>query len=224
MVFATINLKQTKVNKSLAYDLYEFTTSRSPQKSCHDIVRFLNYRQNSPFQRKIKMLGRGREPTETITQATFVDRLLRLISRDPMDDRDRIKRRKKLERAAGNQVKRQIFRNHFIEDEDSGITAILWNYFLAVSRKWPRAWEEVHQGNVLNRTTGFGALMRFLRVSYVSMESPGRVILADRYRPIFDKINFPDMSFTPDVYLPGSSGEKALYDGLVMQSGLQRYV
>ena len=32
MVFATINLKQTKVNKSLAYDLYEFTTSRSPQK------------------------------------------------------------------------------------------------------------------------------------------------------------------------------------------------
>ena len=40
MVFATINLKQTKVNKSLAYDLYEFTTTRSPQRTCHDIARF----------------------------------------------------------------------------------------------------------------------------------------------------------------------------------------
>ena len=49
MVFATINLTQTKVNKSLAYDLYEFTTSRSPQKTAHDIVRFLNYKEGSPF-------------------------------------------------------------------------------------------------------------------------------------------------------------------------------
>ena len=51
MVFATINLKQTKVNKSLAYDLYEFTKSRSPQKSAHDIARLLNYRTDSPFYR-----------------------------------------------------------------------------------------------------------------------------------------------------------------------------
>ena len=87
MVFATINLKQTKVNKSLAYDLHGFTTSRSPQRTCHDIVRFLDSRQGSPFQGKVKMLGVALEPTETITQATFVDRLLRLISKDPMEDR-----------------------------------------------------------------------------------------------------------------------------------------
>jgi len=223
MVFATINLKQTKVNKSLAYDLYEFTTSRSPQKSCHDIVRFLNYRQNSPFKDKIKMLGLGREPTETITQATFVDRLLRFISKDPMDDRDRGKRDKRLERAQGNQLRRQIFRNLFIAGEDGKITVILWNFFLAVARKWPRAWEEVQQGNILNRTTGFGALMRFLRVSYLSMDSPGSVILVDNYQPIFDKIALPDMSFTPDTYLPGSTGEKRLYEELVRQSELQRY-
>ena len=224
MVFATINLKQTKVNKSLAYDLYEFTTSRSPQKTCHDIVKFLNYRQNSPFERKIKMLGLSRDSTETITQATFVDRLLRYISKDPMDDRDRGKGNRKLERAQGNQIKRQIFRNHFIAEDDAKITVILWNFFLAVARKWPLAWAERQPGNILNRATGFGALMRFLRVSYLSMESPGSVILVDRYRPIFDKINLPDMSFTPQTYLPGSSGEKKLYDELVSQTDLQRYV
>ena len=62
MVFATINLKQTKVNKSLAYDLYEFTKSRSPQRTCHDIARFLNYRENSPLEGRIKMLGVGTIP------------------------------------------------------------------------------------------------------------------------------------------------------------------
>ena len=76
MVFATINLKQTKVNKSLAFDLYEFTKTRSPQRTCHDIARFLNYKKKSPFESRIKMLGVGRWPTETITQATFVDRVV----------------------------------------------------------------------------------------------------------------------------------------------------
>ena len=41
MVFATINLAQTKVNKSLVYDLYEYTKSRSPQKTAHNIARLL---------------------------------------------------------------------------------------------------------------------------------------------------------------------------------------
>jgi DGQHR domain-containing protein len=37
-IFATVNLEQTKVNKSLVYDLYELSRSRSPQKTCHNIA------------------------------------------------------------------------------------------------------------------------------------------------------------------------------------------
>ena len=223
MVFATINLKQTKVNKSLAYDLYEFTTTRSPQKTCHDIVRFLNNRRNSPLEGKITMLGVGRGPTETITQATFVDRLLRLVSRDPMEDRNLLRRKRPLARAQGAQARRQIFRNMFISDRDNTITAILWNFFLAVSGKWPQSWPVVEQGNILNRTTGFGALMRFLRVAYLSMETPDKIVLADQYQQILDRVSLPDGGFTPDKYLPGSSGEKALFDQLVEQSKLGAY-
>ena len=223
MVFATINLKQTKVNKSLTYDLYEFTTTRSPQRTCHDIVRFLNYRQNSPFQNRIKMLGVGRWPTETITQATFVDRLLRLITRDPMMDRDLLKRKKRLVSVSGSYANRQIFRNLFINDRDDTIVVILWNFFLAVSRRWPNSWSKVETGNILNRTTGFGALMRFMRVAYLSMESPEQVVIADKYKPLLEKVDLPDGSFTPEKYLPGSSGEKALFDALVEQSQLERY-
>ena len=223
MVFATINLKQTKVNKSLTYDLLDFTKSRSPQRTCHDIARFLNYRQNSPFQGRIKMLGVARHETETITQATFVDRLLRLISRNPMSDRDNLRRRRRIDRATGIWANRQIFRNLFVDDRDDTITIIIWNFFLAVSQKWPESWRKVETGNVLNRTTGFGALMRFMRVAYLSMETSGRVVTSDKYQSIFDKVDLPDGSFKPEIYLPGSSGEKALFDALVEQAGLERF-
>ena len=220
MVFATINLKQTKVNKSLAYDLYEFTTSRSPQRTCHEIARLLHYRTNSPFEGRIKMLGVGRWPTETITQATFVDRLLRLISRNPMSDRDLIRRGKRIPVESGTRAERQIFRNLFIRDRDDLIVVILWNFFLAVSKRWPESWNKVERGNILNRTTGFGALMRFMRVAYLSIDTPGQIVTSDKYQPLFDSVELADGSFKSDIYLPGSSGEKALFDQLVEQSGL----
>ena len=223
MVFATINLKQTKVNKSLAYDLYEFTTSRSPQRTCHDIARFLNGRQGSPFKDKVKMLGVAREPTETITQATFVDRLLRLVSRDPMKDRDDLRRGRRLDLAVGAQERIRIFRNLFIREEDHVIALILWNFFVAVQRKWPTSWKEVERGNILNRTTGFGALMRFMRIAYLSLNLAGQVAKADEYGPILERIKLEDGSFTPDRYLPGSSGERALLDDLVSRSGLEDF-
>ena len=220
MVFATINLRQTKVNKSLAYDLYEFTTSRSPQRTCHEVARLLNYRTNSPFEGRIKMLGVGRWPTETITQATFVDRLLRLISRNPMADRDLIRRGKRLRLVSGTSANRQVFRNLFIRDRDDLIVVILWNFFLAVSKRWPGSWNRVERGNILNRTTGFGALMRFMRVAYLSMDTPGQVVTSGKYQPLLDRVELDDGSFTPDNYLPGSSGEKTLFDQLVEQTGL----
>ena len=95
MTFATINLAQTKVSKSLVYDLYELQKARSPQKTCHNIARLLNSEPGSPLERRIKILGKATgEPFESITQATFVTALLKYISSDPMRDRDVLKRGK----------------------------------------------------------------------------------------------------------------------------------
>ena len=224
MVFATINLKQTKVNKSLAYDLYEFTKTRSPQRTAHDIVRFLNYKPGSPFYSKVKMLGTGSgKEQETITQATFVDRLLRYISRNPMGDRDTLRRGKKLRQISGKETDRQIFRNWFVAERDVNITVVLWNYFLAVQAKWPNSWNNVVRGNILNRTTGFGALMRFMRIAYNSKERPGKIVLRDAFSEIFAKKELEDGCFTPEIFVPGSSGERKLFDLLIEQSGLNRY-
>jgi DGQHR domain-containing protein len=113
MVFATINLKQTKVSKSLAYDLYEFTSSRSPQKTAHNIAKLLNTRTGSPFFNKIKILGVATgKVEESLTQATFVDKVISYISRNALEDRDLIKRGKTPTRADSYESKKLIFRNH----------------------------------------------------------------------------------------------------------------
>lgn len=89
IVFATINKTQTKVNKSLVADLFDFAKHRSPQKTAHVIVRALNQKQGSPFKDKIKILGTAVDKEkETITQATFSESLIKLYSKDPMDDRN----------------------------------------------------------------------------------------------------------------------------------------
>jgi len=176
LVFATINLKQTKVSKSLAYDLFEFAKDRSPQKTCHNIARLLNSEEGSPFKDRIKILGVATgKPHETLTQATFIDRLIHYISDNPLQDRDTIQRRGKLMHAEGPNIRRLIFRNMFIDNQDAEIARIIFNYFQAVSLRWPEAWPIKKEGNVLNRTTGFGALMRFLRPAYLKIATPGKI-------------------------------------------------
>lgn len=140
-----------------------------------------------------------------------------------MEDRDLVKRKRRLERARGAQRRRQIFRDLFIDDQDQIIALVVWNFFLAVQRRWPDSWRNVERGNILNRTTGFGALMRFMRVAYLSMDKPNEVVEADEFALLLGKINLVDGEFTPGTYLPGSSGEKKLFDELVEKSQLQNY-
>jgi DGQHR domain-containing protein len=89
-LFSTVNLAQTKVNKSLVYDLFDLARGRSPQKTTHNIAVALDQNDSSPLHQRIKRLGsatRGRV-AERITQATFVESLLPYISKNPMLDRD----------------------------------------------------------------------------------------------------------------------------------------
>ena len=210
MVFATINLAQTKVSKSLAYDLYEYTKSRSPTKTCHNIARLLNLRQESPFYDRIKILGRATRPYQPLTQASFVEALLHLMSDDPLGDRDELKRGKTPKRASPTE-KRMVFRNMFIDKKDAQIAKVIWNYCSAVAYRWPIGWQGVDiPGNVLPRTTGFRALMRFLPLVYLTVGRPGSVPSESTFSDIFERIPLQDTDFTVENYKPGGTGERAL--------------
>lgn len=221
MVFATINLTQTRVSKSLMYDLYDFTKARSPQKTCHNIAKLLNSRDNSPFKNRIKILGLATgKPEESITQATFVERLIQFISKDPMRDRDLLKRGKSILKASGDEANDLIFRNLFVDERDAEIAKNIWNFFKAVEKRWPEAWPVVKPGNILNRTNGFSALMSFLRNVYVYLDKPS-IISTEECFKILRKVKLSDDKFTSGDYLPGTSGERKLYKDFLNQSGIE---
>jgi len=89
-VFSTVNLAQTKVNRSLVYDLFALDKNRSPEKTCHEIAVALDELDESPFKGKIKRLGTATEGRfgETLSQATVVKGLLPYITKDAVIDRD----------------------------------------------------------------------------------------------------------------------------------------
>jgi DGQHR domain-containing protein len=223
MVFATINEKHTKVNKSLVADLFEFGKSRSPQKTCNFIVRLLNGEKDSPFYDKIKILGvADNKLKETITQATFAKNILNYMSKDPMIDRDRIKRGKSIDKAKGSEAQRYFLRNLFIDKKDADIARIIWNYFSAVQKRWPGAWDNVESEMILNKSTGFIALMRFFKDAYIFIKKNfiGEVATTDEFYKIFKRIGIGETEFNRKKYLPGSGGQGTLYKDLLKQSGI----
>jgi DGQHR domain-containing protein len=212
-IFATVNLAQTKVNRSLAIDLFEYAKSRSPQKTCHNIAVALDANEKSPFFRSIKRLGvatPGRM-SETITQATFVSTLMPYISRDPVADRDRLMRGMEIAAVDAKDQTKLIFRSMFRSQRDIEIGKCVLNFFAAVKKKWPNAWDSKEKGMMLSKTNGFRALMRLLRPVYLTASKADSVLTMDAAFEIFDRVKLADDHFTTDEYPPGTSGESKLY-------------
>lgn len=207
LTFATINLTQTKVNRSLAFDLYDFAKTRSPQKTCHQVARLLNSEDGSPFLRRIKLLGVATPgiKSETITQALVVDRLLELITANPMADRDALRRGKRISWSTSDEVQRPL-RRFFVEERDELIARNLWNFFSAVQDRWPDAWNVGGPGLILNRTTGFTALMRLFRRAYVAHRRGRDVVPQSEFFSILQQLSLTDGDFNREKYPPGSTG------------------
>ena len=217
-IFATVNLAQTKVNRSLAYDLLDYEKKRSPQKSAHHVAVALDLIQASPFYRRIKRLGRATEGREgeTITQAVVVEMLLTLITDSPMTDRDSFLRRLKIRPPSQADLEKFPFRGLFIERKEEDITRIMLNYFSAVRKRWPSSWEHLNRrGNTLPKTNGFRALMRFLKPVYLRIAKVqnqiGVVPEQKEFEEIFGRIKLEDDDFNTETFPPGTSGEAGLY-------------
>jgi DGQHR domain-containing protein len=215
-IFSTVNLAQTKVNRSLAIDLFDLAQSRSPQKVCHNIAVALDQDEGGPFYHRIKRLGVATEGrfNETLTQATFFDALMRYISTNPVRDRDLYIRGKTPEKASAQESKRLIFRNMMIDNRDLQIADVVSNYFDVVRSKWTNAWNSTGLGLILNKTNGFRGLMRFLRPVYLYLVGPGEVPTNEQFAKVFGRLQMNEDEFTTENFLPGTSGEVALYNML----------
>lgn len=218
MVFATVNKAQTKVNKSLVYDLFAFANTRSPQRTAHNIVRLLDETERSPFYKMVKILGTADDPNrERITQATIAEAIINYISKNPMSDRDILKRNKKIEKVSGKDEDRYFFRNMFIDERDADIAKIVLNLFSAAKQKWPNNWSN----SLLTKSTGVIAFMRFLRPAYLHLTNNiGDVVSQEQFLELLESVEIDGDLFTIENYLPGASGQSKLYKELIEQTGL----
>jgi DGQHR domain-containing protein len=220
-IFATVNLAQTKVNKSLVYDLFSFSTSKSPEKYAHDACIALDSTKGSPLEDRIKRLGTatpGRWNEEPLSQATVVEGILSHIVKDRIQliqDRDTGRRGRRFEAVTPDEAKRLVLRKFFVEGDATDIAEVLWNYFEAVSERWDVAWRVSGKGKILPRTNGYRALMRFFKHAYNHIAAPGDIPSVAEFLEIFSRVNLADSDFTVDRYPPGTSGETKLYHDLM---------
>lgn len=212
-IFATVNLAQTKVNTSLVYDLTELAKTRSPQRTCHNVAVALDKERSSPLFKRIKRLGtatpgRTKEP---LTQAAFVESLLKFISPNPVRDRNDLLSGKKIPKASEAELEKFPFRNLFLEDKEVDITEIVYNYFKAIEKKWPTAWRDKDRvGNLLPRSNAFKAFMEYLREDVypkLAKTSVGGVPSVDDFYAQFVHVDATDNDFTKRNFAPGGGGQ-----------------
>jgi hypothetical protein len=87
------------------------------------------------------------------------------------------------------------------------------NLFDAVAQRWPEAWDAEATGMILNRTTGFRAVMRLLGPLYRESDSSA-IISTKAILGRLEKVRIKDNDLNRERYKPGSSGEVDLYRAL----------
>ncbi|KIN64888.1 DGQHR domain protein [Sulfitobacter noctilucicola] len=222
-IFARVNQAQTKVNPSLVVDLASFYEERGPMKFAHETILAMNHDEDGPFHDKIKRLGKaeaGKGHIQTLAQATVVKPVLDYITPDPEGDRNKRYKGIFSSKRPVNAWTRHIFQPFYDDDNDAAVFLCLTNYFNAVKARWPKLWDDAPAGTVLNRTTGYGALMKFLRPVYLSKCDKGEILTREACDEVFRGISIPDRELTREHFLPGSSGVSTLYNRLLSESGL----
>jgi DNA phosphorothioation-associated DGQHR protein 1 len=173
-LFATININQRKVDKSLAYEQFgynldkEKSDSWSPDKLAVSITRHLNLDPESPFYRHIKIT-----PIDTdeifkdwgtdwqVSTAAIVEGLIRLISSNPKRDRDALHKLliplRSRERLPTDSAP---YRKYYSENRDEEFRILVNDFFKAVAEQ---LWSNAPMTSYIRKTIGIQALFDVLR-------------------------------------------------------------
>ena len=216
-IFSVVNLEQTKVSKSLVYELFGYSTSWSPEKCAHDVCLSLDGADGSPFEGRIKRLGDvtpGRSGEETFSQALIVEGILKHIVRNRIElirDRDQGRRGRSWSAIDDTEARQLVLRRFFLAKDALSMAEIMSNYFGAVSSIWPKSWKAAGKGVILGRTNGFRALNRLFADVYNHLAMPGDMVSMAEFQNFLKGAEFSDNHFTTENYPPGTSGESKLY-------------
>jgi DNA phosphorothioation-associated DGQHR protein 1 len=176
-VFATINFNQKKVDRSLAYELFGFDVDErpaqlwSPETLAVYLTRLLNTEHGSPMYRSIFPAADSEAIFSNnsdgaglvrISMATVVDGILRVLSKNPQEDRNTVRRpgNKEIGRKSLAPINALPLREFYINGNDKAIYDILCNYFSAVAAT---IWTPAGANSYLKKTVGIQATFDILR-------------------------------------------------------------
>lgn len=167
-LFSIINGNQKPVSRSLIYDLYGLSKSRTVEKLCNKVMQALSGDVDSKLSGKIKMLGYKDEFTQDgiVSQATMIKNLMKLITDN--SERDNI------DIEFGNYLKdldrkKYIFRESFIHRNDNFIIEENISFFNAwldalstIKNKY-----EQYDFKLFEKTIGFSVSYRVFRLLFL---------------------------------------------------------
>lgn len=234
-VFATININQKKVDRSLAYELFGFSLEDEPSNSWAPetlsvyLVRLLSSQKDSPFFNHIKLgvqdeIDERLKETWQVSMATVVDGILSLISTNPKTDRDKMHRKS----VKGGRHRKNIpfqtnspLRQMYIECNDKGLYLILVNYFTAVDEL---LWKKASQKSYIKKTVGIQALFDLLKL--ILQNNPGSASLTyECFSKLITKTNH--INFADNFFQASGTGRGRIKNslgiclGIIKKSGLK---
>ena len=168
-IFTTINMNQKKVDKNLAYNLFQFDLEQgssdtwSPETLAVYFARVLSEDKTSPFYKKMR-LGISDDNSTSISMASIVDGIMELITSKPKMDREALHSKKigegRTRALLINNPHNSPLRDLYLMNKDRTIYDIIFHYFTAVNNILIPT---INTNHVFKRTLGIQALFDFLK-------------------------------------------------------------
>ena len=225
-LFSVINTKMTRINPSLASDLFEFSSIETPEKVAHNIAVVSHKTNDNAWYGKIKILGKREtnDKNAILSQSTFTKQIRERIC----DQAESYKIRDILKRNKGNRKtlidsfpnrEKFIFWEFYVSNQEEIIYRILFNYFNSIKSVYGKEWD--NNDLILTKTSGYiglmGVLDELFKIGKKNMD-----FTKDFFLSSFNKAKESGQikEFTSRNYPPGARGEKLIKDGFLRGMGL----
>ncbi len=224
-LFATININQRKVDKSLAYEQFGYNLDEekavewSPDKLAVFLTRKLNLKKNSPFAGHIKIAPIDdtgllqANGSWRVSTAAIVEGIMRLISRNPKKDREDLHSHSILSRNRALLPNDGApWRRSYLNVEDDLIFDGIETYFQSAKE---HLFSRAASSSYINKTIGIQALFDLL-ISFGALDSVDE--LKFRSDKIFSKVALVD--FSHPFYQASGKGRVRVKNTLFFIAGI----
>jgi len=232
-IFATINHNQKPVNKSLSYQLYGFNIDDedpdewSPEKLAVFLSRKMNTDSSSLFENRIVVgaqdervldhIADTKSLTWSVSTATIVDGIIRLISQKPHQDRDTIHARPSGAGRSRSLVRdsrdKSPLRDMYLEGNDTVIYTVILNFYGAASE----VFNFDEKSTFISKTVGIQALFEILRKAAAEALRE-RSIGKSRFRKLLSPAQ--DIDFTDRFFHASGAGKVRIRKAIELAVGM----